>query len=307
MAEFSIDQVTSGDGSPGVSRHDLVAGEIITLTSTAEPGNASHAWEILDSAGSVAVLSDATEPVATIGPLEDIDGPCSFLVRLTLTEGESVTTMTRVMSVPLASGLRYPLFGESSPSTQTLSSNDPDLSTDNANYTDLAGRGAGQNWRSWAQWGYDVTRILDATLEAGAPQLPATPHVSDKTIYGSDGEVVIGGALFTAGDYSDEGLGLRIMGRLSSGATDDAVLRVYDMGTLASPTTGTLVGSVAIDETGAPDITYTDKAIAIDVTSGTDQIIDTLRMYEFRLEVLGADAELFTLLFGGFILGGEVE
>lgn len=165
MAQFRIDQATPGAGTPGVSRHDLIAGEVITLTATSPVGaGVTYAWEILDKAGSNAILSGATGISVVIGDSSLITQPCSFRVRLAATLNGVTTYTTRLMSVVTASlGLRIPLFGETAPFPNTLAVHDTDLSEDNAVYADRAGLGVmEQNWRGWGEWLYQLTLAVDA-------------------------------------------------------------------------------------------------------------------------------------------------
>jgi hypothetical protein len=170
MATFRIDQVTPGAGVAGRARHDLVPGEIITLTATAPTGpGVSYTWEILDKVGSTAVLSATTGTAVTVGPFGSITRPCAFRVRLTADDNGTVTTQTRVFSVrTLLTNLRIPTFGESASASNTFDNNDPDDSEDNALYANRAGLGASeQNWRAYAEWSYELVQALE-TLAGSA-------------------------------------------------------------------------------------------------------------------------------------------
>ncbi len=178
MAEFRIDQVTPGTGTAGESRHDLVAGEEITLVVTSPTGaGITHTWEILDKNGSIAVLSSTTGDTVTVGAGgTDIVNLCSFLIKLTADDNGTITEVTRMASVRSSStGLRAPLFAETAPASGTLTTNTPDLSIDNATYTDRAGLGASeQNWRGWAEWAWELVDYLDsASGGGGSPSGPA--------------------------------------------------------------------------------------------------------------------------------------
>jgi hypothetical protein len=172
MAQFRIDQATPGLGTTGQSRHDLVPGEVITLTaiSPAGPG-VTYTWEIMDKVGSGAALSATTGTSVTIGPDVSITEPCGFLIRLTADDGSGILQVEdRIASVATPNlGLRVPLFLETAPPTSRLGSNDPSRSTDNAVYADRAGLGApGQNWRGWAEWAWMLTNALDTVTGGGA-------------------------------------------------------------------------------------------------------------------------------------------
>lgn len=166
MAQFRIDQATPGAGTPGVSRHDLVVGEVITFTATlpAPGAGVSYLWEITDAVGSTATLSATTGTSVTIGASGLITAPCGFKVKLTANDNGVITETTRICSVRGAvSGLRPLLFGETAPKEATLASNIPDDSTDNAVYADRAGTGTpGQNWRGWGEWPWEVISRLEA-------------------------------------------------------------------------------------------------------------------------------------------------
>lgn len=172
MAEFRFDQVTPGAGTAGQSRHDCVAGEVISLVATLPaPGTGvTHTWEILDKVGSVASLTATTGTTVDIGSAGgQVTEPCSFLVKLIGNDNGTITETTRVVSVRgVSTGLRTPLFPETAPTTGTLSANDPDLSTDNSVYSDRAGLGSsGQNWRGWAEWAWEIVEYLENTAGGG--------------------------------------------------------------------------------------------------------------------------------------------
>lgn len=169
MAQIRIDQATQG--TPGVSRHDLVGGTVITLVATlpAAGSGVSYLWEIIDKVGSTATLTSTTDQTTTIGPLGSISAPCGFKIRLTANDNGTVTTTERIASVRSTNaGLRFVLFGEAAPLSQTLDSNNNTLSTDNALYADLAGLGSsGYNWRSHAEWAKEVVEAIEAIATGG--------------------------------------------------------------------------------------------------------------------------------------------
>lgn len=176
MAQFRIDQVTPGAGTPGVSRHDLVAGEVITLTATGPVGaGVTYEWEILDKVGSNAVLSGTTGTSVTIGNAGLIVQPCAFRVLLTATLNGVVTRTVRLMSVVTSNlGLRLPLFGETAPFPNTLAVHSTDLSEDNAVYADRAGLGVmEQNWRGYAEWLYLLTMAVESGGGGGGGGAPS--------------------------------------------------------------------------------------------------------------------------------------
>lgn len=182
MATFRIDQATPGPGTAGRSRHDLIPGEIITLVATAPTGpGITYAWEILDKAGSAAVLSSTTGISVSIGLAGAITQPCAFLIKLTVNDNGNVTEDVRIASVrTLNAALRLPLFPETAPTTNRLNSNNPDLSTDNAQYANRAGLGAsGQNWRGWSEWAFELVLAVEAGMGGGGPPTgPATGDLS---------------------------------------------------------------------------------------------------------------------------------
>lgn len=189
MAEFRIDQATPGAGTPGVARHDLVPGEVITLVATSPIGpGVTYSWEILDKVGSPAVLSSPTGASVTIGPNSDVTQPCAFRIRLTADDNGIVTTQTRIASVRTANAqLRIPLFAESAPAASTLAANDPSASDDNAVYTNRAGLGSSaQNWRGWAEWAYELTLYLD-TVSGSAVGGDLDGSLPNPTVVGLQG------------------------------------------------------------------------------------------------------------------------
>lgn len=170
MATLRIDQATPGPGTDGQSRHDLIPGEVITLVATAPTGpGITYTWEILDKAGSTAVLSATTGISVSIGLAAAITQPCAFLIKLTVNDNGTVTETVRIASVrTLSTALRLPLFPETAPTSGRLNSNTPDQSTDNAYYPNRAGTGAaGQNWRGWSEWAYELTLAVEAAAGGG--------------------------------------------------------------------------------------------------------------------------------------------
>lgn len=183
MATLRIDQATPGPGTDGQSRHDLIPGEVITLVATAPTGpGITYTWEILDKAGSTAVLSATTGISVSIGLAAAITQPCAFLIKLTVNDNGTVTETVRIASVrTLSTALRLPLFPETAPTSGRLNSNTPDQSTDNAYYPNRAGTGAaGQNWRGWSEWAYELTLAVEAAAGGGGggPTGPATGDLS---------------------------------------------------------------------------------------------------------------------------------
>lgn len=169
MAQYRIDQATPGAGTPGVARHDLVPAETITLTATSPTGpGVTHAWEIIDKAGTSSVLSASTGDVVTIagGGVNELAG---WRVRLTSNDNGTASITERVFSVRSSlTGLRPALFGETAPNTAKLASNTPDLSTDNATYADLQGTTiSGQNWRGYAQWTWEILQAIELLATNG--------------------------------------------------------------------------------------------------------------------------------------------
>lgn len=180
MAEFRADQTTPGAGVAGKARTDLVAGEVITLVATAPVGaGVTYAWELVDVVGSEAALTASTGITVDIGPDSDIVELCGFKVRLTANDGGDVTVTERIFCVRSSvTGLRPLMFAETSPSSQTLAANDPDLSTDNSTYADLAGTGvSGDNWRGYGQAFYEMALVIEGL--SGGGYVPSGPASGD--------------------------------------------------------------------------------------------------------------------------------
>lgn len=166
MAQFQINQLSPGPGTPGESRHDLVAGETIALVATSPaPGpGITYTWELLDRVGSGAILLSPTGPTAAIGPPTSVTQPCAFLIKLVVNNNGSISEDVRIASVRTAAlGLRTPLFPESAATANRLTLNDPDKSTDNAVYSNRSGTGVTEkNWRGWAEWAWELTNAVEA-------------------------------------------------------------------------------------------------------------------------------------------------
>lgn len=289
MAEFRIDQATPGPGVAGQARHDLVPGEIITLTATSPTGpGVTYLWEILDKVGSTATLSGTTGVSVTVGPAGQIDEPCSFRVRLTADDNGTVTTVVRPFSVrsPLT-GLRVPTFGETAPAAATLASNDPDESEDNALYSNRAGLGAAaQNWRAWAEWAYELVQAIETV--AGSASVTLAGDVT-----GPSGTTVVerirGYAVLNAAPTAGQVLSwdavnsryapttLPVAGDVTGTVAASSVVRIrgWDIHTTA-PTDGQVLTWVAANNRYENQTPAGYPLVAIhDVVAGTNAVIDT--------------------------------
>ncbi len=114
---IKIDQVTISAGTTGVSRTDLVIGQVATVTDTANPGAGTHAWVMrARPVGSSATLSGAGTATATFTP--DIRG--TYLLEKSF-DGTSSGSLNGIgdfvssqggAAVLLANGIRVPAAGE---------------------------------------------------------------------------------------------------------------------------------------------------------------------------------------------------
>lgn len=150
-------------------------------TSPSPGAGITFSWEILDKRGSAAVLSATTGQIVTIGPNTAIVPLCGFLVELTVDDNGTITKVRRMCSVRSTNaGLRPAMFPETAPEAQKLSLNDPDLSTDNALYTDRSGLGvAEQNPFGWSEWAWEIVNAIEAGAGGGgAPTGPAGGDLS---------------------------------------------------------------------------------------------------------------------------------
>lgn len=282
MAEFRIDQATPGTGTAGRSRHDLVPGEVITLVATGPIGaSVTYSWEILDKVGSVAVLDVTTGSSVEIGAAVDITQPCAFLVELTANNGGVITKDRRICSVRTANrALRVPVFPETAPITNRYNANDPDLSTDNASYSDLSGLGAsGQNFRGWAEWAYELVLAVEEGGGGGGFLVYDPAGTPSSTVFTS-----IYDAIEAANDIDGR---VRILMRDSATITNTPNLNLGDVGFVSDDpseghtltTTGTTtftsfpfeLDSVSLSHSGSANL-YTG-AIYLLVLRGSARIV----------------------------------
>lgn len=197
-AQLRIDQATPGVGVAGRSRHDLIAGEVITLvaTSPAPGAGITFTWEIIDKRGSAAALSATTGTTVTIGPALGVVQPCSFLIELKVNDNGNITKERRIASVRTATAqLRLAVFPETAPEAATLNLNDPANSTDNALYINRSGVGATeQNPFGWSEWAYELVLAVEAAAGGGAPltYLPSGIWICPPT-------VVVGDCVYATG------------------------------------------------------------------------------------------------------------
>lgn len=115
-----------------------------------------------------------------------------FAVQMTANDNGVITkSKVRICSVRgLASGLRPGLFGETAPPAQTLDDNDPDLSNDNAVYTDRSGTGVTeQNPFGWSERDWEMVSKIEE-LAAGGGGGGGGADTSDNFIGGGDGWIV---------------------------------------------------------------------------------------------------------------------
>jgi hypothetical protein len=271
QAQFRIDQVTPGLGTADQSRHDLVAGEVITLTATSplDPGT-TFAWEILDKRGSTATLSAGTGASVTIGNAGAITAPCAFLIELTANVGGTgqLVKSRRIASVrsPVAQ-LRVPVFPESAPDAQTLALNSPELSTDNAVYTNRSGLGVTeQNPFGWAEWAWEVVGAIEAGGGGGggAPSGPAGGDLGGS--YPNPDVVALQGLAVLAAAPSDGDVltwdnGASNWAPIAPAAPDPAFFVFNPGGTSAGNVYTTWAGlEAAVNAHTGPKIVYLDES-----------------------------------------------
>ena len=280
MAEFRVDQATPGTGTPDISRHDLIAGEVITLTAiTPAPGaGVSFTWEIIDKIGSTATLSSSAGTSVTLGSAGAITQPCGFRIRLTANDNGAVTIIDRVFSVTTANlDLRVPLFAETSSAEDTLAVNDPGNSIDNAIYVNRAGLGvAEQNWRGWAEWAYRITTAVDAAAGGAIDSDAIHDNVAAEIAAIAEKVTPIAGDILVIEDSADSNNKKRLLiGNLP--ATPSTRQDTYDNG--AGITQSDLGGKVEIDDSGT---TVTTDGLSVRKTT-----TDGIAAY-FRNEQVGA-------------------
>lgn len=183
---YRIDQSTPGTGEADRSRHDLVEGEPIELVAIEPaPGpEVTYQWEIIDRAGTAAVLNATTGAAVTLGASPT--RPFAFLIEMrAYVAGSYVGAARRICGArtPIR-GLRLPLYSETADPASRLSAPRPEGSTDNAQYPSLAGQGAGPNWRGWVQCLYELVGAVES-VEGGEGQsgdalsLRGTPIAND--------------------------------------------------------------------------------------------------------------------------------
>lgn len=173
MAKFRIDQ--GSVGPDGQSRHDLVPGQEIRCVVTDPVGSDyTYEWELIDHVGSPSAVGTVDGDDFVIGPGADLGYGTSFLIRLKVTGPDGVEEEARYASIRTQSArLRYPTFGERAPADHTISSNDPDASTDNATYEDLSGLGlSGKNWSGWREWAREVVSAVEQLSGSATPADP---------------------------------------------------------------------------------------------------------------------------------------
>jgi hypothetical protein len=166
---FRIEQSSRPTLPADMSRHDLVAYDQIILTAVEPTGpNVQYEWEILDRVGTSNGLQETSGEVVYIeGPYQE---PFAFLIQLRAwNNGAYVGSSKRIASaVTPNKRLRVPVFGESADPAGRLSNNNPETSTDNAPYEDLAGTGSsGYNWRGFAQAYYELVLAVENSGEGG--------------------------------------------------------------------------------------------------------------------------------------------
>lgn len=166
-----IDQATPGAGVANRSRHDLIPGEVITLTAVdPAPGpGTTFTWEIIDVRGSSSGLSASTGTSVTIDATAT--RPFAFLIQLTAETSTGTTVTRRIASCRTSrTSLRVPVYPETAPETGTLDVHDADDSTDNAIYANRSGTGATQqNWTGWAEWAWELVQQIETLAGSITP------------------------------------------------------------------------------------------------------------------------------------------
>ena len=160
---FRIGQTSRPFGTADQSRHDLVANEPIMLEAV-EPAPATgvlYQWEIIDRAASAATLSAPIGTSVTIAATPQ--APFAFLVELrAYVDGQFLGAVRRLCGArtPVRK-LRLPMFSETADPAARLAVPNFETCTDNAQYTDRAGQGPGQNWRGWIELLHELTLAME--------------------------------------------------------------------------------------------------------------------------------------------------
>lgn len=297
MAEFRIDQPGgAGVGVAGESRVDLLPGFVIELHATPVAG-AVFTWEILDKVNApAAALTATTGLTVNIGSVGgDIPAFCGFMVRLTQNLLGVITIQDRIVAVRSAAAqIRPPLFGEQAPSTQTLNANNPDLSTDNAVYPDLAGLGVpGNNPFGWREWAWEIAKALETTAAVAGTPAPLRMAGASRQIVGVLGsEVIIGNfGAFDPTVYATPTILLEATYIFVPATAGSIELRLYDMGTRLVPGPGALRATIQTTFADAGIQKCVSAALTPSATPGinTGDIQDAERIYELRVELIGAN------------------
>ena len=297
MAEFRIDQPGgAGSGVAGESRVDLLPGFVVELHATPVAG-ATFTWEILDKVNApVAFLTGTTGLTVNIGSAGvDIPAFCGFMVRLTQNLLGVITVQDRVAAVRSAvAQIRPPLFGEQSPSVQTLNANNPALSTDNAVYPDLAGLGVpGNNPFGWREWAWEIAKALETTAAVVGTPAPIKISGASRQILSIIGsETVIGSfGAFDPTVYADPVLLLEATFVFVPATAGSIEVRLYDMGTRLSPGAGILRSTITATFADVGVLKCISQTLAVTPGPGVnvDEIDPSEVIYEVRAILIGAN------------------
>lgn len=179
-AKIRIDQAahpTQKIGVAGRSRDDIVVSQPVTLRNDDDTGVRSWRWEIVDQPdlGSPDVLSNPTSAVTTFTPTETGG---TYLIQLTVNEGNQGEVDRRVIAIRDGQGLRYPAASEDQ----------------EANWID-ASTGA-ENDRGW----WPDLKLILAAVVSGDETLEETLDLGDVMRHGQE---IIGEEDGDSGDGGD--------------------------------------------------------------------------------------------------------
>jgi hypothetical protein len=208
-------------GVAGVSRDDLVAGAVVTLTNASNDGVQRLRWRLVDRpSGSTAALVNAQSSVCTFTP----DVPGSYLVELAVDEGARGQVQRRIAAVREDVGgvqCRMPAAGE----------------RDEANWL----IGGTPNTRGWTP---ELETWLRALADGGGPpSIPLGSHAARSIVgraansSGDAADIVGGGSASDVHVFSDNGTTVAsrsLLTIIDSDAARWSTIQDIDMGAWAS-------------------------------------------------------------------------
>lgn len=309
-ASIIFDQVTKSAGVAGDAREDFDTGLLVTCSnSTAE---SSYTWTLEDVPIRSALVRGTvgTNPTLTFTP--DVKG--SYRVSLRVNGSSSpadndVSFCAVVTTGAKTLGWRYPAAGEANQEDNIVKTGlgfpsnintrgwatERDLQLEQA---EIAAHGVINAVVTSPGAGTDDLVKLDSTTGMLDPSVVSASSTASFTYAhnatrdtASPLELIIGGGTFDGSISIPTQVAFNLVGFFTAtGTVGNCILRLYDVGAPGTPTAPNLRSALTLPFASAGATrSLTNVLTVVSTLTATDQILNSLRMYEVTAELSGAD------------------